>query len=197
MTNITANTIKSSKQNGMNLVKGTITSIKSNKVLSSGSHGISVGNASVKNIDANTITGTKGHGITIRTKSKITSVKDNKISSHTQCAICLSNGQITTVRGNVITKFKAGVNQIYASNGKLTTVRLSVNPINTKAKKLTGKGTAGSTVSVKLNGKTYTAKVNKKGAFTIKIPKQKKGTTITLQQLDKNKNSLTTSTKVQ
>lgn len=67
----------------------------------------------------------------------------------------------------------------------------SVTTSKANAVKVTGKATAGSTVSVKIGKKTYSAKATSKGTFTVKVPKLKKGAKLTVTA----KNSFGTSAK--
>lgn len=63
------------------------------------------------------------------------------------------------------------------------------------SKKITGTAIKGSTVYAKIKNKTYTAKVNSKGKYTIKVNKLKKGTSIKIYIKDSYGNKSTTVTK--
>lgn len=56
-----------------------------------------------------------------------------------------------------------------------------VNAVTTKAVKITGESSKNAEITVKIGSKTYTGKTNSNRTFSIKIPKQKKGTEITVQ----------------
>lgn len=61
----------------------------------------------------------------------------------------------------------------------------SVNPVNNKTTKITGKAKANSTVTLKIGSKTIkTAKTTSKGAFSMSISAQKAGTTLALNVKD-------------
>lgn len=65
-----------------------------------------------------------------------------------------------------------------------------VNAVKHSAVKLTGKAEAGAKVTVKANGKVIgTATANKKGTYTVKIQKQKAGTTLSVTAKDKAGNT--------
>lgn len=57
----------------------------------------------------------------------------------------------------------------------------AVNSMTTKSTKITGKSSKNANITVKIGNKNYTGKTNTNGNFSIAIPKQKKGTKITVQ----------------
>ena len=59
--------------------------------------------------------------------------------------------------------------------------KLSVNRVYENATKVTGKTKKKNTVKIKIGGKTYKAKANTKGKFTVKIPKVAAGKKYTLK----------------
>ena len=68
-----------------------------------------------------------------------------------------------------------------AANVEAAKKKLTVNRVYEQSAKIKGKTKKKYTVKVKINGKTYRAKANKKGTFSIKIPKVKAGKKYTLK----------------
>lgn len=79
------------------------------------------------------------------------------------------------------------------SSAKKVTVKTpvpTVNKITPSSAKVTGKSKAGTTVYVKSGSKTLGhAKANKAGKYTVKIKKQKAGTTLTVYAVENNRKS--------
>lgn len=197
ITNIKTNTITSPKQNGINLSKGTASTVSDNKITGAGSNGIVIGSsAKVKTIDKNTISKAKTHGIVNQANITISSIQNNTISGHKECALYFSNGTAKKISGNKISSFAAAKNQVYAKNNKLKKVYCRVDTWKSSAKKITGQATPKAKISVQIGKKTYSATANKKGKFSIKIPKQKKGTSYTITMKDPYKDTLSVKVKV-
>lgn len=70
---------------------------------------------------------------------------------------------------------------IPATNVEAAKKKLTANRVYEQSTKIKGKTKKKYTVKVKINGKTYRAKANKKGNFTIKVPKVKVGKKYTLK----------------
>ncbi|MGP1909985.1 Ig-like domain-containing protein [Metabacillus sp. JX24] len=64
----------------------------------------------------------------------------------------------------------------------------AVNEVSDKSKEVSGTAEAGSTATVKIGTKSYTAKADAKGNFKVAIPVQKKGTKLTVTATDAAKN---------
>ena len=135
---------------------------------------------------AKKVTGTtlKKAKVTVKVGSKIKTVKSNSKGKFTvKIPKQKKSGKKITVR-----VYKTDGTQ-YANKTVKVKKRLSVNKVYTSSTKV--KGTTKwkkKYVKVKIGNKTYGGKVTNKGQFTIKIPKQKKGTKITVGIYKKKKN---------
>ncbi|MBC2324187.1 Ig-like domain-containing protein [Listeria booriae] len=72
----------------------------------------------------------------------------------------------------------------------------TINPVSATDTKVTGTGTVGATVTITVKDKTYTGNVDGAGQYSITIPTQTAGTTITAQQAKDGQNSEVASTVV-
>ena len=72
-------------------------------------------------------------------------------------------------------------------NVSAATKKLSVNRIYENATVIKGKTKKKNVVKVKVGGKTYSVKANKKGKFKVKVPKVKAGKKYTVRSYKKKK----------
>lgn len=83
---------------------------------------------------------------------------------------------------NSYVKIKIADDDGYSESGKVKIKnippKITVSSITSGSVKITGKTTAGSKVTAKINGKKYKGKANKSGKYTIKIKQAKVGTKI-------------------
>ena len=129
-------------------------------------------------------------------KTEVGAVVSVKIGSKTYKATVDSKGNF---KSSAIPVQKAGTSiTVYskdkAGNKSTKVVKVvdktppkapSINTVTTKSTSIKGKAEANSTVYVKVGSKSYKAKANSKGEYSVKISKQKKGTSVVAYAVDK------------
>ena len=223
VTRIEGNTISDIGKSGIytSTSGSKITIVTKNKISDTGSHAVSAtSKAYIGTLNANEITSSKGYGISAVSNSNIKKILSNKLSkcknhaiyfgkgkvkteinkntfgSNKKSAVYIGKGVSATIKNNSVSKYSDKYQQIYTVGKKETRVMLEMKAITSKTKKVSGTAPAKSKITITIGNKKYTAKASSKGKFSIKIAKPKKGTKITTKLVDKNKNTLTATTKV-
>ena len=137
--------------------------------------------AAVTKINGNTITGSKKNGIMCSSnpsgrKTTIKQCKNNKLSNPDASAEIYCYGRASLPSG--------------MKNQESVTVNKTVKA---GKKQITGKGTPGQKLKIKVGNKTNTVTVKKNGNFKLSTSKLKKNTKINIVATDKNKNTFTIS----
>lgn len=120
----------------------------------------------------------------------VASVNNKEIGKVTADAAGLFKIQIKPQAAGTVITVTATDSSQRTSETTLTVADLTapaaptVHAVSDFAKAVTGKAEANSTVSVKIGKKTYTAKVDTKGTFSVTIPSQKAGTRLELSAVD-------------
>ncbi len=140
-------------------------------------------------------------GITLSEGATVSKIQSNTFENNSQYGICLYEGvasKKTTLKNCKKNTFIGGKSStrfiVYwegvsvPSKLKPTKVLTIAGSVKKGKSKITGTFTAGSKVSVKIDGKTYTAKANSAGKYTIKTKKLKAGTKLSVYAQDSYKN---------
>lgn len=187
---VKGNTIKNNKYHGIMVNDHTNAKyIEKNKISGNKKCGISLGDSSKAVIKGNTISGSKEIGIYVY-GSSTGDISSNTINDNKKGGVDIAAGASITLKKNAfsnpgVMEFK---NEANANIGSLWGITISSAKKN--AKKITGTAAAGSKVSVKISGKTYSTTAGGNGAYTIKTPKLKKGTKIKVQYSAGGSNSV-------
>lgn len=124
----------------------------------------------------------------------VASVNNKEIGKVTADAAGLFKIQIKPQAAGTVITVTATDSSQRTSETTLTVADLTapaaptVHAVSDFTKAVTGKAEANSTVSVKIGKKTYTAKVDTKGTFSVTIPSQKAGTRLELSAVDSDGN---------
>lgn len=194
------NVFKDNKKHGIAARSGKL-NISKAEITGNGANGVFyVGQKTGGYCTNSTISNNKS-GITLSEGATVTKIQSNTLENNSQYGICLYEGvgskkttlknckKNTFIGGKSSTRFIAyweGVS--VPSKLKATKVLTIANSVKKGKSKITGTFTAGSKVSAKINGKTYTAKANSDGKYTIKTKKLKAGTRLSVYAQDSYKN---------
>ena len=187
-----SNKISSSKENGILINKKSCASVQKNTITSSKKNGICVVAATgTVTIKSNKITGSAGHGIDA-TKSTV-KIEKNTITGSKKYGISLSNGgTVKSMKNNVLSN--KGIREILVAANVKSSVKsldeVKVDPVKKSSKKVTGKATVKNTIIV-TSGKKQIGKKKLGGKcwYTVKIAKQKAGTSLKVSAVDAYNNS--------
>lgn len=149
-------------------------------------------------VNGNSCTGNKKRGIAILQSTGI-SLTSNQVTSNKSYGIYAYKSSIKTQKKNVMQKNGTAYAMYMKScKGKTQSLKnITASKIRKTSKKVTGKALGGKTITLKRNKKKLgSAQIGKKGAYTIKMKKQKKGTVLTLTVKDKYQNSVILQKKV-
>ncbi|GIN85826.1 hypothetical protein J6TS2_22120 [Heyndrickxia sporothermodurans] len=144
----------------------------------------------VNSVTGNTtkVTGKAEAGATITIKAGKTKIGSGKADKNGKFSVKIKKQKSGKILSVTATDKSGNV-----SSAKKVTVKTSVptvNKITSSSAKVTGKSKAGTTVYVKSGSKTLGhAKANKAGKYTVKIKKQKAGTTLTVYAVENNRKS--------
>lgn len=170
------NTVKKGNSDGILLDSGcNSTSVSNNSISSNKKRGIAVLSSTGIILTGNQVTSNKSYGI-YAYKASIKTEKKN---------VMQGNG---TTYAIYMKKCKGNYNSIK---------NITASKIKKTSNKVTGKALGGKTITLKRNKtKLGSAKISKKGSYTIKMKKQKKGTKLTFTVTDKYQNSVIVQKKV-
>lgn len=185
--------------------------------------GIRIINASNNNtVQSCTIGGGKKYSIAVRNSDGV-KLTGNKVSKRATGGICVDNAKscqivsnrsesnsgfgllikdsrITRLEKNVFTgnkKTAVSINNSTVPSGVKTLNVPTVGKVTSSSVKVTGNARGTAKVTVKAGSKTLgTASVKADGAYTVKIPKQKKKTKLVITAVDKKKNQVILNTTV-
>lgn len=222
---VNSNTISSPVSHGISVTNasGSNTMYK-NKITKAKGNGININNSTKNAVSTNTIDTCSGMGICVSTSCTSTSIRYNSINNPYKNAIYVNKSNSVQVLSNTVKNCKntTGISIASSTSPSVTKNKFtyttktpiyingcsrsntptmyvtSINSVRTSATKVTGKaGKSGSTITVKIGSKSYKATVAKDKKFTsYKIPRQKKGTVITVIEKDKYENQQTVTRKV-
>lgn len=176
-------TIKKNKQSGVQVKKSDkgkkeaakVSNLSNNKITDNGQYGVYVNASTISKMQKNTISGHTKSGISLYRKATAKNIKNNKLNN---------------------TKFK----EVYVESGSksnISTVNaVKINTAKKNAKKIKGVTVGKSTVTVKVNGKTYNGTAAGSGKYNIKTDKLVKGESITVSAKDKAGNTYSNSISV-
>ncbi len=218
------NTITYPKKFGISIGTSHSTTARANRVEYSGNNSIQVTKSESCALLENKIKSSRSSGISLSAGSHKPTISKNVIYNPARNAIYVSKCNSVRISGNTVQSvkkaFAIGVvdcSAVVTSYNKFTSTTqtpvlitrtkkanttslnlMKVNRVRTSSTKVTGTvGKTGSSVTIKIGKKTYSATVSKSRAFTSrKIPKQKKGTVITVTEKDKKGNTQAITTKV-
>lgn len=224
--NIKNNRISNTKGNGVSIYSASkVKEISGNTISKAGKYGISINGASTANsIKNNQISSTQREGMCISEKgTSITSITGNKISkaglggsynglmvNHSAKAGTIKSNTIQSVSKNGILISKASAKSItgnafsgckvkaisYSGSKYAMNNTLSIGTVKSSSTSIKGTTSAKASVWVTVNKKKYSAKADSKGKYSIKIPKQKKGTSLTVYAKVSNDNRVFATKKV-
>lgn len=222
---VNSNTISAPASHGISVTNssGSNTMYK-NKITKAKGNGININKSTKNAVSTNTIDTCSGMGICVSTSCTSTSIRYNSINNPYKNAIYVNKSNSVQVLSNTVKNCKntTGISIASSTSPSVTKNKFtyttktpiyingcsksntptmyvtSIYTVNTKSTRVTGKaGKSGSTITVKIGSKSYKATVAKDKKFTsYKIPKQKKGTTITVIEKDKYGNQQTVTRKV-
>ena len=218
------NTITYPKKFGISIGTSHSTTARANRVEYSGNNSIQVTKSESCALLENKIKSSRSSGISLSAGSHKPTISKNVIYNPARNAIYVSKCNSVRISGNTVQSvkkaFAIGVvdcSAVVTSYNKFTSTTqtpvlitrtkkanttslnlMKVNRVRTSSTKVTGTvGKTGSSVTIKIGKKTYSATVSKSRAFTSrKIPKQNKGTVITVTEKDKKGNTQAITTKV-
>lgn len=194
------NKFTGNKKHGLACREGNLNVSKA-VITDNGVNGIHFAGSKVGGYCTNSTINNNQSGIVLTDGAVITQITSNTISGNTKYGIGLYQGsgsrktnlkackKNTFVSGKKSDRFIAIWEDAKAPSKLKMTFALTISDkVKAGQKKITGTFTPGAKVSVKIDKKTYTAKADKKGNFTIKTGKLKKGTALTVYAQDAYKN---------
>lgn len=222
---VNSNTISAPASHGISVTNssGSNTMYK-NKITKAKGNGININNSTKNAVSTNTIDTCSGMGICVSTSCTSTSIRYNSINNPYKNAIYVNKSNSVQVLSNTVKNCKntTGISIASSTSPSVTKNKFtyttktpiyingcsksntptmyvtSINGVYTSTTRISGKaGKAGSTVTVKIGSKSYKTSVAKDRTYkSVTIPKQKKGTTITVIESDKYGNQQTVTRKV-
>ncbi|MCI8307387.1 MAG: hypothetical protein HFH14_04985 [Lachnospiraceae bacterium] len=210
---LTGNTIEWAGKHGIGVYEGSVAVITGNSIRASGQHGITVMDQSSANMDGNsilssvvngitvlgsdaainnnTVSGSGQTGISVQNQSSISALTNNTITGNTGKAIALNASSAPDVRGNTIEIQGGSAVTVVGGTCNISSVRgVTVSEISAGQESITGTIQLEAPVYALIDGIRYDAVMSKK-SYSIKIPKQPYGKTVTVMQEDAYGNKYT------
>lgn len=224
--NIKNNSISDTNGNGISIYNSSrVKEISGNTVSGTGKYGISINSASTANsIKNNNISATQREGICIsqkgteisaiegnkiaktgqggsyngllvNTSAKVGNIRNNTIQSVSKNGILVYDAVAKSITDNLFSACKAAAIS-YRGSKYAMSATMSVGTVKSASTAITGSTSPKAGVWVMIGKKKYSATADSKGRYSIKIPKQKKGTSLTVYAKIANGNAVFASKKV-
>ena len=185
--------VEKNRSYGINISgSGTNATIKTTTVNKNKNVGIMVNQkATVSQLYKNKVTNNGKDGIYVKAGSKVKKVQKNTVTGHTEYGMTFYDSTVNNVKNNTLSNPDARA-EVYKKGTKTNVDKLevvSISKLKSSSKKVTGKATAKSEITVTAD-KKYTGKAGKNGKYSVKIGKQKKGSSVKVTAKDKYGNQV-------
>lgn len=199
---ISGNSISKAGKYGISINGASLAdSIHNNQISSTTREGICIseGGTSIGNISDNTVSkaglGGSYNGIMVNFSAKAGTIKGNTVKSVSKHGISIYQAKASSITGNAFNACSSSAIS-YSGSKYAMSYRMSINGLTSSSTTLSGTTGAGASVWVTIGKKKYTDKADGSGKFSIKIPKQRKGTTLTVNAKISNDNRVYATKKV-
>ena len=187
-----SNTITQTKSHAICVAsKGSIKTVKENIISNIKGYGLSaVSGSKVALVQKNEFNKCKNHAVYFGKASIKTKVNGNRFNNNKKAAIYIGKGVKASIKANVISGYNEKEMQIIENTDKNLLHQLKLDKLTVKSTKVSGMAGRQNSIKVKAGKKKYQKRAGANGKFTVNIPKQKKKTKVTIQAVDKYKNSI-------